>query len=561
MRARWLLLAVVSAPRTALTNSGLQQQRADHILDLPPAQASSCPSCLEAGGEWGLQSAMCWRRRDGREQSLTGGEEGRVSRVGGGAMASCPGAEREARWHYDHGARRWPASEAAGAGDDSRLDGNLGASCGDMDGVLPNSTAGGTVSIGADELQAAVLDTAARAAARILRCGAVALRWNTAGVLHGTDDVFAGMRRSVLHALDLGSDDAGGQPPVEISPNDFLLSDHASRGRDRYEMVIPFGAGNPRPAIALFGAYTDWHVRRGSNVASTLAEVLRRSPSVVLAASAILGLPAHVEMISALVAMPGAVGGPLTQPSGPGTDHRVIVDIPLLPRLLQSDTSRRSIDLQEDGYEEPSIAICMGDSHQAWWWGGGMLSPIHDAARHAKQQHGSSRTEQKQAQSSNEATVEQLGTEGGEAAASNSQSCTEEQVADGKQCKARATTTDTLKPGRAASSRSDGASNEGGPVLIAAAGNGHVEETYGHDTVAERVCTCSVQSYYIVAEHQKASNGVFYGGALTIVCRLRWRQQEGRFEDAATACSRHSQAAGKPSVSLASRSGAAHARA
>jgi hypothetical protein len=116
----------------------------------------------------------------------------------------------------------------------------------DSQAVLPNSTASGTVTIGADELPAAVIDTAARAAARVLTCGAVAVRWDSPGVLHATGDVFTGVRRNVLSTLGLSSDDPGSEPPTEkISAKDFLLTDHASRGRDRYEMVLPFGARNP----------------------------------------------------------------------------------------------------------------------------------------------------------------------------------------------------------------------------------------------------------------------------------------------------------------------------
>lgn len=116
-----------------------------------------------------------------------------------------------------------------------------------MAGVLPNSTVSATVAVGGDELQASVLDTAVRAAAHVLRCGSIAVRWNTPGVLQAPENVqvFSGVRRSVLHSLGLSGDNAGAHPPIEISPKDFLLSDHSNRGRDRYEMVVPFGAHHP----------------------------------------------------------------------------------------------------------------------------------------------------------------------------------------------------------------------------------------------------------------------------------------------------------------------------
>jgi hypothetical protein len=246
-------LLVLLAPLPVLPNdssSSLQQRRAQHVSR---AAATSCQDCLAYGGVWGLHSHTCWQRQPPgttpkREQPKAG-EEGLVSSAGGGAMSTCPDSEREARWHYEYGARRWAGAEEEGNAALTEQDAPPSAdiakllSCADNHGILVNSTAYGTVKIGGDDLPRAVLDTAARAAARVAHCGAVALRWDSPGVLRTPGGVLAGVRRSVLSTLGLsGVADASVEPPGEkVSAKDFLLSDHESRGRDRYEMVLPFG--------------------------------------------------------------------------------------------------------------------------------------------------------------------------------------------------------------------------------------------------------------------------------------------------------------------------------
>eukprot|EP01043_Picozoa_sp_COSAG02_P014067 COSAG02_NODE_573_length_20153_cov_11.609305_16_plen_404_part_00 len=379
----------------------------------------------------------------------------------------------------------------------------VGSHCGDMDGILPNSTVTGTVAVAGDKLEAAVLDTAARAAAHVLHCGSIAVRWNTPGVLHAPGNVFQGLRRSVLHSLGLSSDDAGAQPPMDMSTKEFLLSDHSNRGRDRYEMVIPFGAHTPFPWSRLFRS--DWFV---FNAASTLAEVLRRSPTLVLAASAVLGLPAHIEMISALVAMPGAVGGPLGQPSEPGMDHRVIIDIPLPLWPLQSGTSADGREQGEEwersgddnGHDEPSIAVCVGNSHKVWW-----LSTPHAAGENAKQPREHVSTEEKRAQLDDNVEVEgsNRDTERAVGSGTHGQSCTERQGSDDKHCQAptgiNGDDLDSGKvhrnPGLTASSRDGGGAGvERRAVNAPPAANSKVEASDNHDRVAEQICAYSVKS-------------------------------------------------------------------
>lgn len=397
------------------------------------------------------------------------------------SVVYCPYGEQDEGWHYEHGSRRWPDSQAAEVKDASSLEGENGLlSCGVMGGVLPNSTARGTVALGAVELQAVVLDTAASAATRVLRCGGVAVRWNTPGVLQQPGNVFAAVRRSVLYSLGLTGDDASFHPPIEISAKDFLLRDHSNRGRDRYEMVIPFGTRKLPLWYRLTGS--QWLVWFGFNADGALAELLRRSPALILAASAVLGLPAHVEMISALVAMPGAVEGPLTQPSGPGTDHRVIIDIPLLPQPLHSDIRRNKGEESQKsgtdyyGHDTPSVAICMGDLHKALW-----QAEVLDVAT-------------------------------GSTCSANNQSCSIERAID-KQCKNAVdiigegncasnvkekdrARKNTLQPDLAASTREDGAAGIKSSELdrVPASESTQVENPYSHENVQRGVCTCSVES-------------------------------------------------------------------
>ena len=69
-----------------------------------------------------------------------------MRRAGGGEMASCPSSERETRWHYEHGAQRWPPpTDAGGGGLVPETGGVSPSSCVDSQAVLPNSTVSGTV--------------------------------------------------------------------------------------------------------------------------------------------------------------------------------------------------------------------------------------------------------------------------------------------------------------------------------------------------------------------------------------------------------------------------------
>ena len=120
------------------------------------------------------------------------------------------------------------------------------------------------------------------------------------------------------------------------------------------------------------------------------------------------------------------------QPSGPGTDHRVVIDIPLLPQPLASGTSADTS--AEEGQQwngsgrnnssdEPSIAVCVGDSHKAWWWGGGSLSPPNAPTRSAKQQ-------QPRPSSTADLAAED------DVAAARDESCTNEHNSASQQCRA-----------------------------------------------------------------------------------------------------------------------------
>lgn len=213
-------------------------------------------------------------------------------------------------------------------------------------------------------------------------------------------------------------------------------------------------------------------------------------------------------MVSALVAMPGAVAGPLAQPSEPGMEHRVVIDIPLLPRQLQSGISAEGSEQGEErgrpgddsGYDEPSIAVCVGNSHKVRWRG--------DSTLHADNTHQLREnfyTEQKRAQIDHEAEVEGFSAENDRAAGSGTgdQSCTEKQDSDDKQCKGPTNINgnnldngkgDDEKQGLAASSRDDAAGVEMRSIDAASAENTKVEAPYSDDVLAERICTHSVNS-------------------------------------------------------------------
>jgi hypothetical protein len=242
-----------------------------------------------------------------------------------------------------------------------------------------------------------------------------------------------------------------------------------------------------------------------------LAEVLRRSPALVLAASAALGQPAHIEMVSALVAMPGAVGGPLAQPSGPSAEHRFIIDIPL-PSVGADDEAEEGAAADD----EPSIAVCMGDSHKQWWWGGGPLPPIPphsttppDVADHSdnlrskqEQQENKKRAAAAAAEPSSRQDAPPLSAErspDGEAAL-DEMVCADGAV--GQQCRAKVAATGAadgsgvvdedkpkskpMKPGLAAalgSAESDGTTTVNSSVH---GSGGAAEEP--HEAVAERLC-------------------------------------------------------------------------
>lgn len=247
----------------------------------------------------------------------------------------------------------------------------------------------------------------------------------------------------------------------------------------------------------------------GFNAANTLAEVLRRSPTLLLAASAILGQPAHVEMVSALVTMPGAVEGQLTRPSGPGADHRVIIDIPLLPRPQQSDIKVHSREQGEgwsnsdtadyDAYDEPSIAICLGNLHSALWQPEELPSPLHGATRDGNQQ-----------------SVEGLGSkmELATGNGANGHSCAAERRIDNNRCEVplmsadikgndkgyrnvkekACSSTNILQSGLATSGCNDGDGGVQGTETDATLENAQTGKSYSQKTTLEQACTSSVES-------------------------------------------------------------------
>ena len=305
-----------------------------------PDPHPSCDECLDRGGEWGLLSGECWvKAASGRAVAA----EARVSRHGdAAAMRQCPSAERLAAWRYEKGPRAW-ASPAAAATE---------GACGSSGAVLRRQSDGAdTVEVGAGEtLPLEVVVTAAKAAAAVENCGAVALTWGS-GVLTKPAGTLATVRRTALLGAGLSEDgwlpadtDAAPAPSA-----DLLLSNHSHR---RMELALPFHDG--------------------------LAELLRRSPTLLLAASAVLGYPARVEMISTLVVLPGGASAAAPrQDDGPGAEHRVIVDIPL---TQQSDDDkcteqpeeaaghrRRAKQRDEQGMraEESVLQVCMA-SHRAW---------------------------------------------------------------------------------------------------------------------------------------------------------------------------------------------------